>query len=202
MDRLNAGLRRVPPWTIYVAGTLWAAYVFWQAVTGAIGVDPVRELEHALGLRALQLLILGLAVTPLRRFIGLNLLRFRRAIGLTAFGLVAFHLFAWLVFDIGVNWSAAGADILKRPYVTIGMAGFVLLIPLALSSNNLSVRRLGPRWRKLHRLTYPAVLAGGVHYLMVVKSWPMQPIVYCLIVLGLLGLRLVPTRRGAGGSFL
>jgi len=192
MESVNRGLRRVPTWTIYLAGSLWAAFVFWQAITGAIGVDPVRELEHALGLRALQLLILGLAITPLRRFTGLNLIRFRRAIGLTAFGLTALHLMAWLVFDIGMNWAAAGADILKRPYITIGMAGFVLLIPLAITSNNLSIRRLGAQWRRLHRLTYAAVLAGGVHYLMVVKSWPMQPVVYCGLIGMLLGLRFWP----------
>ena len=96
------------------------------------------------------------------------------------------------MFDIGLNWGAAAADILKRPYITIGMAGFVLLIPLAMTSNNLSIRRLGPQWRRLHRLTYAAVLAGGVHYLMVVKSWPLQPIVYCALILVLLGLRFWP----------
>lgn len=192
MERINAALRRVPTWSVYLAGALWAAWVFWQAVTGAIGVDPVRELEHELGLRALQLLILGLAITPARRFLGLNLMRFRRAVGLTAFGYVLLHLLAWLAFDIGFDWARAWADVLKRPYITIGMAGFLMLVPLALTSNNLSIRRLGPRWRQLHRLAYAAGLAGGIHYVMVVKSWPMQPLVYLGLVAGLLALRLVP----------
>lgn len=192
MERINAALRHVPTWTVYLAGGLWTAFVFWQAVTGAIGVDPVRELEHELGLRGLQVLILGLAITPLRRFAGLNLMRFRRAVGLTGFGLIAFHLVAWLAFDIGFDLGRAGADILKRPYITIGMLGFVLLIPLAVTSTNAAIRRLGPRWRQIHRLVYPAVLAGGVHYVMVVKAWPPQPLVYLSLIVGILLIRLWP----------
>lgn len=192
MERINAALRRVPTWSVYLAGGLWAAWVFRQAVTGAIGVDPVRELEHELGLRGLQLLILGLAITPARRFFGLNLMRFRRAVGLTAFGYVALHLLAWLAFDIGFDWARAWGDIVKRPYITIGMAGFVMLIPLALTSNSLAIRRLGPRWRQIHRLAYPAGLAAGIHYVMVVKSWPMQPLIYLGLTAGLVALRLLP----------
>ncbi len=194
MERVNAALRHVPTWLVYLAGALWAAWLFWQAITGAIGVDPVRELEHELGIRGLQLLILGLAITPARRFLGLNLMRFRRAVGLTAFGFVTLHLLAWLVFDIGLDWMLAWADLRKRPYVTIGMLGFALLIPLALTSSNAAIRRLGPRWRQLHRLAYPAGLAGAIHYVMVVKAWPTQPLVYLGLVAGLLLLRLVPKR--------
>lgn len=192
MERVNAALRHVPAWSVYAAGGLWAGVLFWQAVTGAIGVDPVRELEHELGLRGLQLLILGLAITPLRRFLGLNLMRFRRAVGLTGFGMVLLHLLAWLAFDIGFDLARAGADILKRPYITIGMLGFAMLIPLAVTSTNAAIRRLGPRWRRIHRLAYPAALAGGIHYVMVVKAWPAQPLVYLGLIAGLLLLRLVP----------
>lgn len=195
MERVNAALRRVPTWLVYAAGALWAGWVFWQAVTGTIGVDPVRELEHELGLRALQLLILGLAITPARRFLGLNLMRFRRAIGLTAFGYVVLHLLAWLAFDIGPDAGRIWADLVKRPYITIGMAGLLMLIPLAVTSNNASIRRLGAGWRRLHRLAYPAALAGAIHYLMVVKAWPLQPQVYLALILALLALRLVPKRR-------
>lgn len=195
MERVNAALRRVPTWVVYVVGAVWAAWVFWQAVTGAIGVDPVRALEHELGLRALQLLILGLAITPSRRFLGLNLMRLRRAVGLTAFGYVVLHLLAWLAFDIGFDWAQAWADVVKRPYITIGMLGFVLLIPLAVTSNNAAIRRMGAGWRRLHRLAYPAGVLGAIHYLMVVKAWPLQPQVYLGLMLGLLALRIVPKRQ-------
>lgn len=197
---LNKALRRVPPWTIYIAGALYVVWVFWLAVRGELSVNPVRELEHRVGLRALQLLLLGLAVTPLRLWTGVNLMRFRRAIGLTAFGLIVVHLLVWVVLDIQLDWRRIWADILKRPYITLGMAGFAMLIPLALTSNNLSIRRLGGvAWRRLHRLVYPAVLAAGAHYLLVVKAWPPQPIVYFLVALGLLALRLVhaPKRKPA-----
>ncbi len=181
-----------------------AIWLFWLALTGGLGVEPVGALERALGEKALQLIVLGLAITPLRRFAGVNLLKFRRAIGLSAFFYVVLHLMAWVVLDMGLLWSQMGADILKRPYVTIGMAGFLLLIPLALTSNNWSVRRLGAQaWGRLHKLTYLAALAGGVHYLWLVKAWPVEPFVYLAAILGLLALRTVQTRRktaARGGS--
>lgn len=188
VERLNGIARAVPTWVVYLALFLPAPVLVWQGATGALGVEPIKELEHALGEIALQLLIAGLAVTPLRRHLGVNLLRFRRAIGLMAFFYVAAHLLVWLVLDVqilGQIW----ADILKRPYITVGMAGFVLLVPLALTSNNWSVRRLGPGWRKLHRLTYVAALLGGLHFVMLVKGFQIEPLVYLGVTLGLLALR-------------
>lgn len=188
VERLNGIARAVPTWVVYLALFLPAPVLVWQGATGALGVEPIKELEHALGEIALQLLIAGLAVTPLRRYLVVNLLRFRRAIGLMAFFYVAAHLLVWLVLDVqilGQIW----ADILKRPYITVGMAGFVLLVPLALTSNNWSVRRLGPGWRKLHRLTYVAALLGGLHFVMLVKGFQIEPLVYLGVTLGLLALR-------------
>lgn len=198
-DRLNAALRRVPAWPIYIVAALPPAWLLWRGVQGQLGADPVKAIEHQMGLWALQLLIAGLAITPLRRFLGVNLLRYRRAIGVTAFVYVVLHLLAWLVLDMGLLWGQALQDIVKRPYITVGMASLLLLTPLALTSNDWSVRRLGGmRWRRLHRLVYPAVVLGAVHYLWLVKSWPPEPIVYLTIVLALLALRLIPrTRRAA-----
>jgi methionine sulfoxide reductase heme-binding subunit len=106
----------------------------------------------------------------------------------------------WLSLDIQFRWDEIGADILKRPYITIGMAGFALLVPLALTSNNLSVRRLGAAsWQRLHMLTYPAALAGAVHYMLLVKAWPLQPILYLGGVAALLAVR-VAWRRGRSRS--
>lgn len=188
-------LRPVPAWSLYFIGALPVLWLVWAASTGGLGIDPVKEMEHRLGLWGLQLLVAGLCVTPLRRFAGVNLIRFRRAIGLVAFSYILLHLMVWLVLDMGLLWEQALKDIAKRPYVTMGMAGFAALVPLALTSNDWAVRRLGPvRWRRLHRLTYLAALAGGVHYLWLVKAWPLEPFLYLGAILALLGLRALPRR--------
>ena len=161
---------------------------------GGLGVEPIKELEHEYGELALKLLIVGLAITPLRTHLGINLIRFRRAIGLMAFFYVAAHLLVWLVLDVQIL-SQIWADILKRPYITIGMAGFLVMLPLALTSNNWSVRKLGPKWRQLHKLTYLAVLLGGLHFIMLVKGFQLEPLVYMAVIVGLLLLRLPGKRR-------
>ncbi len=189
MRRLNDLLRRIPIWSVYLLGALPAPWLFYQGMTGGLGVEPIEALEHEFGELALQLLILGLAISPLRRFVGLNLMKFRRAIGVLTFSYVALHLLIWLVLDVQIP-SQIWADITKRPYITVGMAAFVLLLPLAITSNSWSVRCLGPRWRKLHRLVYPAAILGALHYVMLAKGFQIEPLVYLAIILGLLVLRL------------
>ncbi len=196
MDRLNATLRRVPVWAVYLVGLLPPVWFLYQGLTGGLGVDPVKAIEHRLGELGLQALILGLAVTPLRRLIGLNLMKFRRAIGVLTFYYISMHLLVWLVLDVQIL-SQIWADILKRPYITIGMAGFLMLLPLAVTSNNLSVRKLGPRWRTLHKLVYPAAILGGVHFVMLVKGWQMEPMIYLAVILGLLLYRVVKSTTRA-----
>jgi sulfoxide reductase heme-binding subunit YedZ len=192
--RANAGLRRVPAWTLYITGVAWAAWLFWLAATGGLGVEPIEALEHRYGKLALQLIVLGLAVTPLRQWLGLNLMPFRRAIGVTAFFYVLAHLLVWAVLDVQ-TLSAIWADIVKRPYVTIGMAGFVLLLPLAVTSNDWSVRRLGAlRWRWLHRLVYPAAILGALHYIWLAKGLQLEPLAYFVAIAGLVALRIRPRR--------
>lgn len=189
VDGLNRGLRQVPTWVLYLLLVLPAPWYLYQGATGGLGVEPIKALEHTLGELALQLAIVGLAVTPMRRLVGVNLLKFRRAIGIMTFVYVFLHLLVWLVLDVqilGQIW----ADIVKRPYITVGMAGFALMVPLAITSNHWSVRRLGPRWRKLHRLTYPAVILGGVHYVMLAKGFQIEPLLYLGVILALLAARL------------
>lgn len=188
IERMNNAARKLPTWILYLVGTIYPAWLLFQGMTGGLGVDPVKALEHALGEAGLQFLIFGLCITPLRRFAGLNLLRFRRAIGIIAFFYISLHLLVWLVLDVQIV-SQIWADIVKRPYVTIGMAGWVLLIPLAVTSNNFSLRRLGKRWHQLHRLTYVAVVLGAVHFVMLVKGFQVEPLLYLGLVLGLLGMR-------------
>lgn len=188
-DQINATARRVPTWAVYILCLLPAPYFFYLAVTGNLGPDPVKPLEHKYGELALQLLIAGLCITPLRQHLGINLIRFRRALGLTAFAYVTFHLLVWAVLDVQTLGRVV-EDIIKRPYITIGMAGFALLLPLVLTSNNYAVRKLGVKWRKLHKLTYLAVFLGGVHYIWLVKGIQLEPLIYMAVILGLLALRL------------
>jgi sulfoxide reductase heme-binding subunit YedZ len=188
---------KLPEWAVYPIALIPAVYYFAAGFTNNLGPDPLRVLENGLGEWALRFLILGLTITPLMRFARINLVKYRRAIGLVAFSYVVLHLSVYLALDKQFDWLAIWKDILKRPYITIGMAAFLMLVPLAITSNQISVRKLGTAgWRNLHKLVYPAVLCGALHYLLLVKSWPPEPIVYLLIVLALLGIRrFKPARR-------
>jgi sulfoxide reductase heme-binding subunit YedZ len=117
-----------------------------------------------------------------------NLITFRRTIGVLAFTYVALHFLVWAVLDVQ-SISRVLADIIKRPYITIGMAAFVLMIPLAATSNNRSIRVLGAMWRKLHLLTYPIAILAAVHFIWLSKGFQLEPMVYLAVILGLLSLR-------------
>lgn len=189
VDGLNTTLRRLPPWTLYALAPIPVIVLFYLGLTGGLGIDPAKRIEHELGLWSLWLLIAGLAVTPLRRWVGINLLRFRRAIGVITFFYLTAHLLTWLVLD--VQFQNVWADIIKRWYITVGMAAFILMVPLALTSNDLSLRRLGAAtWRKLHKLIYPAAMLGAVHFLLLVKGFQWEPILYTAVIVGLLCTRI------------
>lgn len=195
-ERINGAARRLPAWPIYIVGVALPGWLFWRAATGGLGVDPIEAMEKTLGLWGLQLIVAGLCVTPLRRFAGVNLIKFRRAIGLVAFLYIVLHFLTWLLLDLGLRWEQAVGDIIKRPYITMGMLGLLAMLPLALTSNNRSVRKLGAaRWQKLHKLVYLAAVAGAVHFLWLVKAWPVEPFVYLGAVLALLAVRMIPKRR-------
>ncbi len=189
LGALNPVLRRIPVWLLWLAGLTPAVWLFGLALSGSLGVEPIKELEHRYGELALQFFVATLAVTPLRRFTGLNLLKFRQALGLLTFAYVLCHLLVWLLLDIQ-SLSRIIADIIKRPYITVGMAAFVLLIPLAVTSNKASIRKLGPAWRRLHRLSYPAALLGAVHFVLLAKGFQIEPLAYLGGITLLLLLRL------------
>ena len=193
-SRINRALGGVPAWSLYIVSVFPPLWLLWLGMTGGLGVEPIQALEHELGELGLQLLIVVLAITPLRRFTGVSLVKFRRALGLIAFFYILLHLLVWLVLDVGVL-SRIWADIVKRPYITVGMAGFLLLIPAALTSNNLSVRRFGPkRWKRVHQVTYAAAILGAVHYIMVQKVWEAEPMIYLGVILVLLATRIEVSR--------
>lgn len=189
LSTLNTALRRVPSWLVYLCGLAPAVWLFWQGLTGALGVEPIKALEHRYGELALQFLIASLAVTPLRRIVGLNLMSHRRALGLLSFAYVVCHLLVWLLLDVQIP-SQILADIAKRPYITVGMLAFVLLVPLALTSNAVSIRKLGTRWRKLHKLSYPAAILAAVHFVLLAKGFQIEPLLYLGVIGVLLVLRL------------
>jgi sulfoxide reductase heme-binding subunit YedZ len=157
----------------------------------SLGADPVRQLIHSCGITALNLLLITLLVTPARQLTGMNhLIRVRRTLGLFAFfyALTHFVVYAWL--DQGLDLKAIGADIVKRPYITIGMLALLLLIPLAVTSTNAMMRRLGRRWQKLHRLIYAITLLGVWHFYWQVKKDVREPLLYFGMFLALMAWRL------------
>lgn len=192
LQSINNALRKVPAWSVYIVSAFYAAWQFWLALNqiGPYLSEPINTLERAYGEVGLQLLVLGLLVTPLRKWTGINLLKFRRAIGVSAFFMILAHFCVWAILDVG-TFARVWTEVIKRPYITVGMASFVLMIPLAVTSNNQSVRKLGAAtWRKLHKLTYPVALFGVVHYLWLVKGFQIEPIIYLGLVLGLLTARM------------
>lgn len=168
---------------------LWLAY---RGVSGGLGVNPVETLNRTLGDWTLRLLLLTLAITPLRRLTRWGwLIKLRRMIGLYAFAYASLHLASYLVVDQFFDWAEIGADIIKRPYITVGMSAFLLLIPLAVTSTNGMMRRLGRNWQRLHRLVYPIAIAGVVHFYMLVKADTREPLLYALLLGILLAARLI-----------
>lgn len=189
---LNAWLRRLPVWAVWLLGLIPLAVLVWDMLNGGLGVDPVKSIEHRLGRTALYFLIGGLGVTPLMRFARVNMMRFRRALGLLAFGYAALHLASWVVLDMGLFWAQMLKDVIKRPYLIFGGAAFVMLLALAVTSNNASVRRLGRKWRSLHKLVYLAVPLVVVHWLWALKVWEAAPILWGVVTMILLSLRVIP----------
>jgi sulfoxide reductase heme-binding subunit YedZ len=181
---------------IYIAGIAPAIWYFWLGLTDALGADPQKTLERALGLWALRFLIAALTISPLRQIGGPNLIRYRRAIGLLAFYYAVMHLSVYMLLDQGLAWPAIWADIVKRPFITVGMLAFTLLVPLAITSNNTMIRRLGgAAWNRLHRLVYIAAAAAVLHFVMLLKSWTPELALYVALIAGLLLFRLVMAFR-------
>ncbi|MGU3399538.1 protein-methionine-sulfoxide reductase heme-binding subunit MsrQ [Brucellaceae bacterium D45D] len=177
-------------WLLYAAGFVPAIWTFYLGATGGLGADPVKTFEHMLGLWALRFLVLTLLITPIRDLSGISLLRYRRALGLLAFYYAVLHFATYMVLDQALNLATILTDITRRPFITIGMASLVLLVPLALTSSNWSIRKLGRRWAALHKLVYVAAAGGAIHFILSVKSWPAEPIIYASIIVTLILWRL------------
>ena len=166
----------------------------------SLGANPIEELLHELGRWGLKFLLLTLTVTPLRRWTGWNwLIGYRRMLGLFAFLYIVLHFTVYAVLDQGLDMAAIIEDVLKRPYITLGMAGLLMMVPLAVTSTRGMMRRLGKRWQKLHRLVYVIAIVAVWHFYWQVKLDTLDPVVYASILAGLLAVRVyfanVSTRR-------
>jgi methionine sulfoxide reductase heme-binding subunit len=172
----------------------------FRIASGGLGANPVEEVLHFTGDWALRLLLGTLAVTPLRRLTGQGwLVRWRRMLGLFAFFYAVLHFMVYLVLDRQLDWGEIIADLGKRPYITVGFAALLFMVPLAVTSTRGWVRRLGRRWQRLHRVVYLIAVLGVLHYLWLVKADLREPLVYAAVLALLLVLRLPwPwTRSGA-----
>lgn len=163
----------------------------YRTGSDALGADPVATVEHTLGLWALRFLLLTLAITPLRQLLKQPmLLRFRRMLGLYAFAYATLHFTAWLVLDMRGFWAVIAEDLVKRPYITVGFAAWLLLLPLAATSTVGWMRRLGRNWGRLHRLVYAIAVLAVLHFWWLVKSDIREPLLYASILAVLLGWRI------------
>jgi sulfoxide reductase heme-binding subunit YedZ len=191
---LTARWMKIPVFTLCLVPVL---LLVWKYFHQDLGANPVEFITHATGDWTLRFLAITLAVSPLRRLLGLpELVRFRRMLGLFAFFYGCLHFTTYLWLDKFFDFSEIGKDVLKRPFITAGFAGFVAMAPLALTSTAGWIRRLGGRrWQMLHRLIYVSAIAGVVHYYWLVKSDVRKPLIYGAIVFVLLAERVVAARR-------
>jgi len=175
---------------------VWLLLRAFEVGSFGLGANPIEELLHQLGRWGLKLLLITLAITPIRRWTGWNwLIRFRRMLGLFAFFYIVLHFSTYAVLDQGLDFSLIIEDVIERPYITLGMVGLVLLLPLALTSTKGMMRRLGKRWQKLHRLVYVIAVAGVWHFYWQGKLDTLDAIVYALILAILLGTRIYYSKR-------
>jgi sulfoxide reductase heme-binding subunit YedZ len=187
--------------TVFAASLVPLGLLLWDALTGGLGANPVEEITHRTGLTAVTFLMLTLAVTPARQLLRAGwLVRFRRMLGLFAFTYAVLHFLTYLADQTlftgeGLSLSVVAEDVAERPYVTVGFATFLMLVPLAVTSTRGWVKRLGgKRWQQLHTLVYLAAAGAVFHFLWLVKADTSRPALYGIVLVVLLGYRLVRSR--------
>lgn len=176
---------------LVVGGIAPAIFLVARLVTGTLGANPAEELEHSTGFTALVFLLASLSATPLRRLTGVaQFTRLRKPLGLWAFAYAVLHMLCYLVFDQSLLWGEIVNDIIKRPYITVGFAAFLILLALAITSPARMMKRLGgKRWQQLHRLAYVAAVLAVFHFLWLVKLDITRPAIAAAVLIVLLVLR-------------
>ncbi len=178
---------------LLINGLVPLALLLWDVYRKRVGANPLEFVTRTTGMLTLVFLIISLAVTPLRRTTGLNwLVRFRRMLGLFAFFYGVLHLMTYIAFDRFFYFATIPTDVFKRPFIAVGMAAFLLMVPLAITSTDKMVKRLGgKRWALLHRIVYLSGVMGVLHYFMLVKSDKRLPITFAFLLAVLLGFRIL-----------
>src|SRR6476660_6230017 len=176
-------MRKAAKVLVFLACLTPMAWLVTRALTGRLGINPVEDLELTTGIWTLRFLVLTLAVTPVRRLTGWNvLIQYRRMLGLFTFFYATVHLASYIAFDRFFAFDEILADIAKRPFITAGMAAFVLMLPLAVTSTKGWIRRLGRRWQMLHRIIYVCAMAGCLHFIWKVKVVIGEPVSYAVFL--------------------
>ncbi len=182
------------PWlrlAIFLLGCLFPAWWLYEAAMNLLGPDPGKILVDRLGLGALIFMLITLSMTPLQRLTGWSgWIVVRRQLGLWCFAYIVLHMTAYMVFILGLDWGQLGVELRKRPYIIVGLLGFIGLLALAVTSNRYSQRRLGARWKKLHKLVYVILGLGLLHFLWIVRSDLKEWAIYASIGAALLALRI------------
>lgn len=187
------------PWIrlgIFILGCLFPAWWLYEAATNLLGPDPGKILVDRLGLGALIFLLITLSMTPLQKMTGWpGWIVVRRQLGLWCFAYIVLHMTSYMVFVLGLDWGQLGVELRKRPYIIVGALGFLGLLTLAVTSNRYSQRRLGARWKKLHKLVYAILCLGLLHFLWIVRADLKEWSIYAAIGFGLLLLRVPAIAR-------
>ena len=194
-DLMRMSVRRIKIWYIYVTLLIPLLFLSYDLLSGQLGVDPMRAIEKSLGITAIYILILTLCITPFSTLTGINFIRFRRAFGLMSFFYIVLHFSTWILLDMQLRWGEIIESLTRKPFIVFGMMGFMLLIPLAATSNNYSVKKMGKYWPKLHKLIYVAIILGGVHYLMMEKTIQNDALITFIIIMALISLRFFKLKK-------
>ncbi|GMR07673.1 MAG: hypothetical protein BMS9Abin26_0676 [Gammaproteobacteria bacterium] len=195
-DKIIQAIRWLYRPALFLVCLIPFALLAWRTIEGDLGANPVEYITRYTGDWSLRFLMITLALTPLRMLTGIGkLLRFRRMLGLFAFFYVCLHFSTYVWLDRELDLSTVITDVIKRPYITVGFTAFLLLIPMAITSTNKMIKRLGRNWAKLHKAIYIIGALGVLHYLWLVKADVREPIIYAVILIVLLGFRAVKQRR-------
>lgn len=176
---------------VFILSLLPFLWLLWAAFSGQLGANPVEKITHETGIWALRFLLITLTVTPLVRVTKIaSFARFRRMLGLFTFFYAFCHFLIWYVADHSLSISYMWADVVDRPYITLGFIGLILMVPLAVTSNRFSLSRLGRKWQSLHRLTYGVLALGVLHFLWQVRADYLEAGIYAALALALMAVRI------------
>lgn len=182
---------------VFAAGLLPLGLIIYDGFQHNLTADPIEEILHRTGIWTLRILLVTLAMTPLRILTGKAVfIRFRRMLGLFTFFYASLHLIVYVWLDLGLNWAHFFEDVTDRPYITVGMLAWLLMLPMALTSNRRMIRKLGKNWKRLHQSIYVVIGLGCLHFLWLVKSDLTEPLIYTGIGLTLLLIRIINHLHG------